>query len=500
MGCGGLFVFVGLFSYIYMSYKPLPMRSYLFFLIVGMCCFVGCVREETDSGQYSSVNFSLEDARTYYEALALTRSAEQSEAYNTLYSGNKAPLWSSGVVSPGIVVSAAETGIDCEKLYGVVVGTEDGKAVLISLTPRLSVVHDETAGKKSAYLKFYLPTIDCTNGEQTSIRPEAAAGFATRFSGIVFYTTLSGFPVAVAEFVDGKIQIYAWLNDDRYTFEENWARMRKLGGDMRIALLKDTATRGVNDDNKIPSVEIVGIRPVKPPTLSFDSLVIPWDGPDLPDVEPRSDGFGGGGSSGSGSVVSINPNLVATDSEVERMVDSLALDCMGRRLIESIDRKIEIRVVPGDGCRYHRTTNGEKILEESIEIGKDAPVVGLAEELIHAYQNRNLYWKSNRALNNEIEAKIGWVLYLRRIGENLDDYAEYLGNRHGVFAFEIFCEAYDWDVISLSEPGNMVFMDVYYGIKDALRMPGSPYANPVQYPFLDSSANFANLVELMADC
>ena len=476
------------------------MRFRLLFFVVGICCFVGCVREKADLGHYSTVNFSLEDARAYYDALTSTRSAEQSEAYNTLYSGDIIPLWLSGIVSPGIVVSEAEAEVDCEILYGVVVGTENGKPVLISLIPRLSIVHDGTNGKKSAYLKFYLPTIDCTNREQSMLQPETIAGFTMRFSGVVFYTTLSGFPVAVAELVEGKIQIYAWLNDDRYTFEENWERMRKLGCDMRIAMLKNTATRGVNDDNKIPPVDIFGTSPVKPPTLSFDSLVIPWDGPDLPDVEPALNGGLGGGSSGGGSVVAINPNLVASDSEVARRVDSLALDCMGRKLIESIDREIEINVVTGDGCRYHRATNGEKIVEEFIEIGKDAPLVGLAEELIHAYQNRNVYWKNNRALNNEIEAKIGWALYLRRIGKNLDDYGEYLGNRHGVFAFEVFCEAYDWDAISLSEPGNMIFMDIYYGIKDALRMPGSPYANPVQYPFMDSFANLVNLVELMADC
>lgn len=476
------------------------MKPLQFILVVGLYCFVGCSRER-QSSHSNIAKVSLEDAKTYYESLVFTRAEEQIEPCNTLYSGEVKPLWSTGIVSPGIFISEVGTMVDCKELFGVVVGIEGGKTVLIPLIPRLSIVCDKTDGKKSAYLKFYLPTIDCLNGRQNTVLSEASSGATKLFSGIVFCSTLSGFPVAIAEFVEGKVRKYAWLNDDRYTFEENWNRMRELGGCMLVSKIDTGVTRGVNDINPIEPVEVVGVMPIKPIVLTFRSLILPWDGPDLPDIDPIADRVGGGGSSSGGnSDVQINPNLLTKDSKVCKMIDTLTQDCLGRKLIESVDRAIEIKLIDGEACHYYRTTTGERVVSEYIEIGKNASIIGLVEELIHAYQNRNIYWTNNHRLNDEIEAKIGWALYLRRGDKDLDVYKKQLGNKKGVLAFEIFCDACEWDVISLADPSGLLFKELYYEIKDVFRMPESPYNDPVKYPFLDSYAHLSNLIELMADC
>lgn len=87
---------------------------------------------------------------------------------------------------------------------------------------------------------------------------------------------------------------------------------------------------------------------------------------------------------------------------------------MGGTLIGALDYDIIIATSNGNNhFIYEASFSGNTLIAQSgtIEISKMEDYV-LLEELIHAYQYRNGKSQGREnALNNEIEAKVGWLLY-----------------------------------------------------------------------------------------
>lgn len=120
----------------------------------------------------------------------------------------------------------------------------------------------------------------------------------------------------------------------------------------------------------------------------------------------------------------------------------------------------------------------------------------LLEELIHAYQYQNgkSHGREN-ALNNEIEAKVGWLLYLeRKDGKQytIAGTGSEIGGKSGINAFRdlIYCFKNDIDNESL------FFQSAYNDAIDALREFKS-YSNISESP---ENRNFDNLKELSSNC
>jgi hypothetical protein len=72
--------------------------------------------------------------------------------------------------------------------------------------------------------------------------------------------------------------------------------------------------------------------------------------------------------------------------------------------------------------------------------------------------------------------------------------------KDGVLIFSELCGKYEKKRLALSDSGNAEFHSLYYTIVGIFMGPGSPYNDPIKYPFSDNNANFKNLVELMSDC
>ncbi|WP_295937025.1 hypothetical protein [uncultured Alistipes sp.] len=410
------------------------MKLRLLLFVFGASFVFGCTQPQEEHPDEAAMQAGLlDDARTYFESLPATRGAEGDE-YNTLASGTILPLWSSGAVVPLDGISEVDVAAVFERYYGVVVRSQ-GEYHLQPLYPRLSILCDEESGAKGAFLKFYLPAVDVTGGSAVMAQRIADAAAGRPFSGIVFCASLSGFPLAVVWYIDGNLRDAAWLGDQRYTCEQNWERMHALGGYFRILSSGTPPTRAQGPDpnpiNGGDIDEVVILPPLPRPYVvpDLDEFLKKW----FADDENGGIGGGDGGGNNGGndspsddSDDSPNPNLLTDDPVVIEKLDSILLDCMGRKLIGSFDRPIQIRTVPGDKARYHRNAPGTVVIDEYIEFGEHAPLVALMEDLVHAYQNRDVYGSNDHTLNDEIEAKIGWSLYIRKNGGNLDHYKKIL--------------------------------------------------------------------------
>ena len=455
----------------------------------------GCLSERTEHSKQTAQNgFALEDARRFFETQPQTRSSETVDEEHSLYPGEFSAHWEQGGVWQGDLFAEAEVQINSDYTQYIVAG--DKGQELVPTYGRLAVICDKSSGEMAAVLKVYIPTIDSAE----PLRNYADADFNDgAYRGLVIYATLAGEPFAIAKFDGCRFVQSAWITDERYSSQENLERMRMLGGDMLVTSVSRVQTRGVNDNNLAEPVVIIAYRPDRPLTV-FSNMMIASQF-----LEERA-GIGGGGGSGSSGGASqgafVQGTNVFTDSpRVKQFTEQLSQDCLGKKLLALLDRKISVNAGSGTGSQYQRITDGSKVVSETITIGNESPDIAFLEELIHAYQNTNNFsGKNDHRLNDEIEAKLGWAMYALRQGVKLDDYANYLGGAQGVRAFDLLMTFPEFG-FSLFNPVNFnLYQDVYYDIVYIFRQPNSPYNNAVKYPFSSTVMKFDNLEQLMADC
>lgn len=215
-------------------------------------------------------------------------------------------------------------------------------------------------------------------------------------------------------------------------------------------------------------------------------------------------GSGGGGTSG-GVAGSGAPNncMDTSDKKVLDLLNKIDKDCMGKTLLTNLkDRKIPIVNKPGITAQYQRNyDNNGKYVGDIIYVGDQYPDVAFIEELIHAYQSRNNSNSNNgHALNDEIEGKLGWIMYLNREGVDINNYKEYLGRDAGLVAFENLYYLNEFGVSLYKDENLTYYRDYYQDIVDIFHGWGSPYSNKSKYPFSKDQMRFKSLEELMANC
>lgn len=193
----------------------------------------------------------------------------------------------------------------------------------------------------------------------------------------------------------------------------------------------------------------------------------------------------------------LNPHIRLDCDDIEdimRMLDSLYNDCMGKRLIGSIYTDMTI-------CQSDTMQSGATygINSRTITLSVNPIMIDMIEELTHCYQYST--YGNNRAthgLNNEIEAKICWSIYVERHGGDLLNYDYKFGKVRGIHVFK--------DLVKYYEPGiehdsydNLNFYNAYSNAVTVFRNSKSDYANPEKYPY-SHEWNLSSLDYLMQDC
>lgn len=440
-------------------------------------------------------DFSLDEVRCAFESdwarVPQTRADEEFDDDKILAPGRVDPEWDALAVGYGNsdrTIIQAEVPFEARYEYKSLRRTEDGKPWFSDLPSRLVVLKDSETGETSSWLFFLI-------SDAGGWVPDDPADF----SGVALYTTLSGVPVCAGRFYCGELVGSASLLDESHSWEENASKLAELlPKDIHVARIGPAIVSRNSDiawSIDIEEVAVVAERPIKSPEPTEEVEDLLKRGPkatiEIMNHLPVYSGGGGGGSNSKpSSNYSKNPNIKADKKFVE-FLDELYEDCMGRTLINSITVNVEIQSVDTEGCEANtRVASDGTILGCTIWMGQIADTWSLMEELTHLYQN--LHGDCYTAkLNKEVEARLGWYTYLKRIGRNID-VNRALGGPKGERYFE-----YMWECLLKKDMKNLEFFETFEKAAENLRNNIEGYKND---KFDPDKMDCSNLLELLKNC
>ena len=401
---------------------------------------VSCTREELPAvRRAATAQYTVSEARACYERTlaAGTRAAEA----GPLTAGAWRPDWDRAAVSIGSTLYSVNVPLSsAEYRYYRYADRTSDSLLPFALPVRLVTVRNPETGGECCYLRYYLPDAayaaahdEADYDRLLNSRPKKG------FTGRSVYVSLDGYVIAAGRYERGLLTDYAFWFDETRTEEECEADMRRLLDGLRVGRCRASqpTTRvdhpkptenGENPNNndepppkplgEIDDVVIEGIRPDPKPVIRYE---LPVD--DFPAAVSGNSGATWGGSGGLGGEgdsnnssddsdgYGENPNIKYDDKAVQDLLDYLTNDCMVGTLIRSLNG---VTILTGQDRNAFNSGNRTIYLQYDPRYGYRDYV--FLEELLHAYQHQ-YYGNSNamRTLNNEIEAKVGWMTYRRRM-------------------------------------------------------------------------------------
>ena len=336
----------------------------------------------------------------------------------------------------------------------------------------------------------------------------------TDFTGVSLYTDLNGWPMCVAYYYEGDLLFDAFLFDQTHTLEENIERLYDQLGDLTVARCSHAKTRAQQEGPTLDGGEIEDVIILPDWELHLRELLseINFTHPDM-ETEPKPTTDGGGGSptssssSGKGEDNSSkhNEDIKYEDEEtkeiIEPLLDSISQDCMGKTLLEALDG-VTIEIHPYSFfLSYNQYNYGTNTIHlEAQKTGSYLDFI-LLEELIHKYQYQSGH--TTKCIEKEIEAKVGWVLYLhRRHNKNLQNNVQnsaielaYMNSN----ANQGISRLADMLVFGYDVTGDE-FRDAYENAIATLR--SNPTYNESDYPTTNNQSlmNLQNILNLMYNC
>ena len=477
--------------------KPLLLRLFVpAVLLAGFVCSCAERRCDSDPRTPDRPCFTLDEVRRAFAAdhaaTLRTRTGGEFDEDAVLDPLRIAPDWEAVVWRDGDTLLQAVVPFSARYDYRLLRWDANGRPSLFPLPHRLVVVKDSATGRTGSWLCFEVadPT-DCPDPD-------------TPFSGTVLYATLSGFPVSAGRYADGTLLASASLFDDTRTREENVERLSRLlpSAGIHIARLGTrSVTRGVNDDNPIEPVEIIGHAPIKIPDVPTKPEIP--ENPVVPPFDTRNHlpiGGGGGapGTSGSDKTYPGNPHITVDDEEIRPALDSLYNDCMGQLLIRAVKNKVTIDYESIQRGSYAQPEilplpSGPVITGFCIHMGQPLNPMTVMEELMHIYQGLGYasFWQAS--LNYEIEAKLAWYIYMQKHSMH-EDVRRALGGDKGLLHFNTMrglVLANDWQ--------NPEFFNSYEQAANAIQKTIPTYQQD-KYVFDPEYMDMPNLLKLLADC
>ncbi|MCM1151337.1 MAG: hypothetical protein NC209_06880 [Alistipes sp.] len=439
--------------------------------------------------------FTLADARrafeAFYASVPSTRADEPFDEERILDPCRIDPAWESGTCFPDDSLSMVCVPFAARYDYRVLQESGDGTFSLAPLPGRLVVLKDSEFDDIACWLYFQIQ--DARDGE-----PDAG------FSGTALFAALSGCPVSVGRFDNGALVASASLFDDDRTEEENAELLAGLLPETLVARIRTRpATRGVNDNNPIEPVEIIGRAPIKLPERPTKPVF-----PDNPLKPPAFENWkilpdpdlGGHTDDDSDKEKSYpeNPHIIM-DEEVEdlkEMLDSLYNDCMGQQIINAIGT--DVHVFYDSNRNYGRvkpifSKNRDRVIYYEMAAGDKFSSIVLMEELMHIYQGFGTPAFGDAALNKEIEAKLTWYIYKVEHNVNRNVYSA-LGGVLGMNNFEALRQC-----IFSFDQDHRSFADSYLLVADALR-DIKAYSDEKRYRFDPNNMDISNLLKLLENC
>lgn len=457
--------------------------------------------------------YSVAKARAYYDgASCTTRTIAEP---GPLTPGDYSLDWERAEVSLDSLLSSVDVPINMQYRYFRYLQPESDSVELVPIYSKLVVVKEHPTLLEGCYIRHLMPARSMRNAYPDydydallNSRPK------TDFTGVSLYTDLNGWPMCMAYYYEGDLLFDAFLFDKAHTLEENIERLYNLIDDLTVARCSQVTTRAQQESPVLDRGKIEDVIILPEWELHLRNLLseISITNPDLDNCpKPTTDdGGNGGGGSGSSSGSSgdsennsseHNENIKFEDEEtkeiIEPLLDSISQDCMGKTLLDALDG-VTIKTHEYDPNnnynRFDPDTNTIHLESHKTYGFRDYV---LLEELIHRYQIQQQGDLSiGKQLNNEIEAKIGWLLERKR-------------NKKSTYADAISGAFYDNETLSAmyslsdhfiagSNPSSQDYKDAYIASINGLRQLSGYKHMTISH--LDYDWQFDILTILMANC
>lgn len=217
-----------------------------------------------------------------------------------------------------------------------------------------------------------------------------------------------------------------------------------------------------------------------------------------------SGGGGTGGGSGGGNIdantglfkapvsTPLNPKIKTDNPKVLNLLLKINHDCLGSAAIAAVKDDLMISKDTASGLRVEVDPTDPTKYKYSISLKSDKDYA-LLEELIHyaQYQGLTIEEYKSRKLNYEIEAKVGWSMYLIRQGNDLNQYMNQLKDPFSFRSIGEFFHDYGQNSVVLS-----TFLK---DAVDALRQINA-YKDPAKYPYDENAMNLDTIEKLSSNC
>ncbi|MDE5636904.1 MAG: hypothetical protein K2I43_02630, partial [Alistipes sp.] len=409
------------------------MRKYLYILFAA-CCIAACEKydESECRGNATSkrTHLSAEEARMWFESherQIATRADDTGEDPHAFFRTGQLSLeWEYGKESADELIDAVDVPAKGEWSYRVLYDS-----VSYPLFCGVVILDEPGRERTCSYTVFYIPTA----GSAEDYTPEVCACFKNRaddkllFSGLAVYTDHAGIPIAAARYVLGNPTEGCYLFDPSAEYEQNYERLYSMLSGIRLLRCRnqDATTRSGDSGTGNPAGEDNtgnggnGNEPKPDPGYDIDGgwiddvvCIAPPinrntdpepDKPDKPeppkppkkdpevdkdDINPLPLQVNTRPPTGDNTKPSVdfalntNIKLDCDDAEdIMRMLDSLYNDCMGKRLIGSIDTDLTIKTSDSTS----KAKNYYDFNEGSIYMSSPPRMVVIIEEMTHHYQH-----------------------------------------------------------------------------------------------------------------
>lgn len=475
-------------------------------------CSERTVKDPVPSGDPDA--FSVDEARRYFERVPKPTRAEAEEGVLTL--GTYTPDWSLAEISVGETLYSTDVPVRGEYRYYRYRIDGYGEPRFTPGYHKLVVVKDSRSGAMSSYLRFYFPDPDYAAGRTADdydrlLNSESKGDF----TGLAVYASPEGFPVHAVRYAGGVCQAEAFLYDKSRTEAENAARLGEMLDGLSVVCSRETAvTRAEAESEKTPTLNGGGIEAV---VVSAKREVnhFKYERPDTDPVKPTEEGRGPSGGGGGGGGAPFNPGglgntryqqnkniMLASDSreKLEPLLDSLRRDCMAGKIIGSIRGNVTIRTgFIGNSVMIPTayTFEGGTVWDDfQIKMGSKLDDITLLEELFHTHQcsGKTLEEYRGMRLNNEIEAKLCWYMYRKKIGD-MNGINKRISEGEGSRIFRML-RIY----ILSGDTRSDNFKKEYKNAASLLRSMSHLYANTELYPFSENAMNVDVLLKMIEDC
>lgn len=458
--------------------------------------------------------YSIAQARAFYDQTSVqTRAVGESGA---LTPGAYSLDWEHAEVSLDSLMSSVDVPIDMQYNYFRYLQPEADSVLLTPIFSKLVVVKEHPTLHEGCYIRYTIPFLTMLQ-EQPSFDYDGLLNSYPKsgFSGVLLYTDLDGWPLCVGYYYEGELLIDAFLVDKAHSIEENADLLCELLQELQFIRSQNVTTRGTetNQDaekeNPIDggTIQDVVILPdwqafldyyqTRNEIVNMDELPQPniGGGPD----ESGGNGSGSGGSSsgdgdadGNDNSSKHNENIKFEDEGtkelIEPLLDSISQDCMGKTLLESLEG---VNIKTGtDHNRQNSVTNTIELKQHELYGYRDYV---LMEELIHSYQSQAGY--TTNSIEKEIEAKIGWMIYLAHQNRKLTPSQAKAQLGHSslglVALFDVY---YDFKFISTDPFFDMFYQESIFYLRR--------FYPEEQYPYTGnhSLVSFENIIKLLLNC